>query len=71
MAIRAEFPDYSEEDAHIVRRLGWAVVKQWNRLPPENRHTILEQAVFVEDKHLTVQLKEQIELFIERHAPRS
>jgi hypothetical protein len=71
MGIAAESPHYLEEDAHIVRRLGWAVVKQWNHLSPEDRHLIKEQAVIVSDGNMTVRLNEQIEIFVERHAQRT
>jgi len=59
-------PDVGKDD-HIVRRLGWAVVRQWDRLPEAARERIREQAVFVEDGIKTAQLNEQIQGFIRDH----
>lgn len=55
-------------DEHIITRLGWAVVRQWASLPGDARGLILEQAVFTEGKEPTVQLNEQIKLFIRKHS---
>jgi hypothetical protein len=53
---------------HIIRRLGWAVVRQWSSLPDDVQERIREQAVFTEDKYATVQLNEQIKAFLRKHA---
>ncbi|RWE99953.1 hypothetical protein [Mesorhizobium sp.] len=60
-------PDLEEDEAHIIRRLGWAVVLQWSSLSQDARERLREQAVFTEDDHVTVQLNEQIKDFIKRH----
>ncbi len=65
--IKAEIPDYLSDDEHIVRRLGWAIVKQWQQLPKEAAELIIRQANVVEDRYQTVQLNEQIRAFIEKH----
>jgi hypothetical protein len=59
-------PDVGDDD-HIIRRLGWAVVKQWSRLPPDAQERVREQAIFVWDKHQTVQLAQQIDAFVREH----
>jgi len=60
-------PDVGTEE-HIIRRLGWAVVRQWSSLPGIAKDQILGQAVYVTDKQETVQLNEQIKAFISKHS---
>ena len=67
MDIKGVLPRNTEEEVHIVRRLGWAVVEQWAALPDDARARIVEQAVFVQDQYQTVQLKEQVEIFIRKY----
>jgi hypothetical protein len=67
MDIKGTVPKNTEEEAHIVRRLGWAVIEQWTVLPDDVKRRILEQAVFVHDQYQTVGLKEQIEGFIRKY----
>jgi hypothetical protein len=52
----------------IPTRLGWAVVQLWEELPKEVRARIKEQAGFVEAGEPTVQLAQQINIFIDKHA---
>jgi hypothetical protein len=59
-------PDIGDDD-HIVRRMGWAAVRQWHKLPAEVQNRIRKQAVFVHDRYETVQLNEQIGIFIAKH----
>jgi hypothetical protein len=59
-------PDVSSDD-HIIRRLGWAVVRQWSHLPSDAKEIIREQAVFTEIGAPTTQLNEQIKAFIRKH----
>ena len=61
-------PTYTDDDEHVVRRLGAAVVAQWDALPEDVRRLLIEQATFMHDRHQTVQLKETIESFIEQNA---
>jgi hypothetical protein len=68
MDINGTLPKHTEEEAHIVRRLGWAVVEQWAALPDDAKERILTQAVFVRDLYQTVQLKEQIDAFMRKYA---
>jgi hypothetical protein len=58
---------YEEADEPLLRRLGGALVFQWGALPEEVRKLLLEQAVFMFDRHQTVQLKQQLEAFIQKH----
>jgi hypothetical protein len=66
--IKVFTPPNVDTDEHVIRRLGWAIVRQWSALPEAVRELIQKQAVFIEDKHVTVQLHEQIKAFIRRHS---
>jgi hypothetical protein len=66
--IKAFVPPHVGDDEHIIRRLGWAIVRQWASLPDDLKARITEQAVFTHDKYATVQLNEQINIFIRKHA---
>jgi hypothetical protein len=59
---------YRDEEAHIVRRLGAAVVSLWHELPETEREKILKRSLMVIDAYQTVQLESQILIFIEEHA---
>jgi hypothetical protein len=65
--IKAVFPKYSPHQAPLMRRLAGAVVAQWENLPPEVRELLLEQAVYTYDVVDTVQLKQQISSFVQKH----
>jgi hypothetical protein len=62
-------PDVAD-DEHVIRRLGWAVVRQWASLPKEVQGLIRQQAVFVRDPlaKVHVQLDETIAGFIRKHS---
>ena len=66
-SIKSFSPPDVGDDAHIIRRLGRAVVKQWSRLTPETHARIREQAALTEDRHLTAQLDQRIGDFINEH----
>lgn len=66
--IQAAHIDYTEDEEHILRRLGGAVIAQFANLPQSIQELLVEQATFMHDRHQTVQLKEQIEAFIEKTA---
>jgi translation initiation factor 2 alpha subunit (eIF-2alpha) len=66
--IKAFNPPDVGDDEHIIRRLGWALVRQWASLPDNLKAQIAQQAVFLYDKHATVQLNEQINAVIRKHA---
>ncbi|MBV9834824.1 MAG: hypothetical protein JO055_10475 [Alphaproteobacteria bacterium] len=60
-------PDVGDE-MHMVRRLGWALLYQWDRVPDDLRDRLIEQAVFTQDRYQTAQLKERIAAFVGKHA---
>lgn len=66
--VRPAHIDYTEDEEHILRRLGGAVIVQFANLPPNIQQLLVEQATFMHDRHQTVQLKEQIEALIEKKA---
>jgi hypothetical protein len=65
--LKAQNLKYSNDDEPILRRLGGATVVLWDRLPKDARALIREQAIFMHDRHQTVQLAQQIDMFIEKH----
>jgi len=65
--IEAFIPPQVGDDEHIIRRLGWAVTRHWPDLPSEIKETIRSQAVMTEDRYTTVQLNEQINLFLKKY----
>lgn len=65
--ITAEHLDYGPEDEHLLRRLGAAAAFQWDALPEAARDLLLRQATMMWDRHETVQLNEQLQLFIRKH----
>ncbi len=60
-------PDVGDE-LHIVRRLGWALLYQWDRVPDDLRERLIEQAVFTKERYQTAQLKEQIAAFARKQS---
>ncbi|RYG31893.1 MAG: hypothetical protein EON93_12175 [Burkholderiales bacterium] len=60
--------DYAEDEEHILRRLGGAVVALFDTLPEDIQELLVEQATHMIDRHQTVQLKQQIENFIAKKA---
>jgi hypothetical protein len=67
-SIRAKQIEYGADEEHILRRLGGALVVQWDALSPDLRDRLIEQALFMGDRDWTAhQLREQIEAFISRH----
>lgn len=66
-SVKFQILDCPNDEEHIIRRLGTAVVLQWSSLPKEVQGRLLQQAVFVHDRYQTVQLQEQISMFISKH----
>jgi hypothetical protein len=66
--IKAFVPPEIGDEEHIIRRLGWALVKGWPDLPEDIQRRLREQAVFVHDKFETPQLDQQISIFLRKHA---
>jgi hypothetical protein len=66
MAVEAFIPPPIGDQDHIIRRLGWAVVRHWSSLPGDVQADVYQQAIFVQDRN-TVQLSEELAGFIEKH----
>lgn len=58
---------YSDDQEHILRRLGGAVVVQWNALPTEVQDLILMQAPLIYDRDECSQVYQDIDAFIQVH----
>ena len=55
------------DDEHLIRRLGWALVRQWDGLPRKVRANLRKQAIFTEDQYNTAQLTQQIDAVINKY----
>jgi hypothetical protein len=66
MAAKAFIPPPIGDQDHIIRRLGWAVVRHWSSLPGDVQADVNQQALYAQDKN-TVQLSEELASFIEKH----
>ena len=64
---------YSEACEHLLRRLGSALVLQWDELPDALQDLLIDQAVLVEDRDEADHAREDIERFLRtvRSAPLS
>ena len=58
---------YSADQEHILRRLGGAVVAQWDALPTEVQDLILMQAPLIYDRDECSQVYQDIDAFIQVH----
>jgi hypothetical protein len=58
---------YDPSDEGLVRRLGSALVMHWDMLSEIQQKAFLLQAVMTGDRDETVQLEQQLKLFIEKH----
>lgn len=64
LAIKAHSPKIPTAKQHLAIRLGMAAIYQWDGLPKEVQELLLQQACFVEVPPTTVQLRQQLERFI-------
>lgn len=55
---------YREADEHLLRRLGQALVLQWDELPDELQDVLIDQAAGVADREDAAHGPEEIERFI-------
>ena len=69
MAAKAFIPPPIGDQDHIIRRLGWAVVRHWSSLPGNVQADLWEQALFTQDGD-PVQSSEELAEFIEKHMMR-
>lgn len=65
--VRSQMPKYDDDEAHVVRRLGWAVVAQWQNLTDEARNLLERQALLVDDQEKFDNLEQTIRRFIRKH----
>ena len=59
---------YFEDEEHIVRRLGAAVVSCWGDLSQNSRERLLARASMIFDDQESDHLEQQIATFISAHA---
>ncbi len=59
---------YFEDEEHIVRRLGAAVISRWDEVPDTIRAKLIEQATKVLDADETGQFDAQLKSFLKQHA---
>ena len=55
---------YKEEQEHLLRRLGQALVLQWDELPDALQDVLIDQASMVEDRDEAAHGADVIETFI-------
>jgi hypothetical protein len=55
---------YKEADEHLLRRLGQALVLQWDELPDGLQDVLIDQASMVEDRDEAAHSAGEIEGFI-------
>lgn len=55
---------YKEADEHLLRRLGQALVLQWDELPDGLQDVLIDQASMVEDRDEAAHGADEIEGFI-------
>jgi hypothetical protein len=55
---------YKETDEHLLRRLGQALVLQWDELPDGLQDVLIDQAAGVEDRDEAPHESDDIERFI-------
>jgi hypothetical protein len=60
-------PKPKMKEKHLIERLGWAAVYQWDALPAEVQELLLDQAASVEVLPITVQLRQQLEIFVRKN----
>jgi hypothetical protein len=64
MEVKARILDCPEQDEHIVRRLGKAVVVLWDSLPKPVQAQLVKQAVLMHDRDRHLQLRQKVNAFI-------
>jgi hypothetical protein len=55
------------EEQYVLRRLGGAVLMQWNELPTNIQRDLFERAASLSKEDQTVALREQIARFLHNH----
>jgi hypothetical protein len=57
----------AQEEEHVLRCLGAAVIMQWNDLPTQIQRGLFDHAISMGEPRHTAQLKEQIARFLHTH----
>jgi hypothetical protein len=55
---------YKDADEHLLRRLGQAVVLQWDELPNDLQDVLIDQAAAVQDRDEAAHDASRLETFI-------
>ncbi len=63
-AAKAQTLKYNEADEHLLRRLGQALVLQWDELSDDLQDVLIDQAAGVADRDEAAHGAEEIERFI-------
>jgi hypothetical protein len=56
-----------EQEQHVLRCLGGAVLMQWNELPTNIQRALFERAASLSKEDQTLALREQIARFLHNH----
>jgi hypothetical protein len=64
---RNELAPLTNEEEHILRRLGAAVIMQWNDLPTKIQRELFEHASSMGELNHTAELKGQVARFLHQH----
>jgi hypothetical protein len=64
---RNELAPLTNEEEHILRRLGAAVIMQWNDLPTKIQRELFEHATSMGELNHTAELKGQVARFLHQH----
>jgi hypothetical protein len=56
-----------EQEQHLLRCLGGAVLMQWNELPTSIQRALFERAASLSEEDQTLALREQIARFLHDH----
>jgi hypothetical protein len=59
--------DLADQDKHILRRLGAAIIVQWNTLPQKLRKDLFDNASSMKDPPQTSVLRGKIARFLHKH----
>jgi hypothetical protein len=59
--------DLAEQEKHILRRLGAAIIMQWNTLPKKLRKELFDNASSMKDEPQTSVLRGKIARFLHKH----
>ena len=64
---RDDMTSLAEEEEHVLRCLGAAVIMQWEDLPTDIQRELFEHSISMGKLHHTAELKDQIARFLHKH----